>query len=151
LFFNEDGTIRKVIPTLRGVGIVDARSKIQIDRYSAISDARVSVSFLDPTNTFVGWKISLNGTNTWVRFDGVDFGKNNFHSVRARCASATGGEIEIHLDKPDGPLLARVEIGKSSEWKVIDSKLLAVPAGNHDLVIAQTKNNQVELDWISFE
>jgi beta-xylosidase len=31
LFFNVDGTIKKVIPTLRGVGITDASKKIQVD------------------------------------------------------------------------------------------------------------------------
>ncbi|MCB0798945.1 MAG: family 43 glycosylhydrolase, partial [Bacteroidales bacterium] len=33
LFFNEDGTIRKVIPTNRGVGITGASDMIEIDRY----------------------------------------------------------------------------------------------------------------------
>jgi len=64
LNFNDDGTIQKVVPILRGVGVVDAKSKIQIDRYSAISKDGVSDSFLDASNTFAGWKITLNGTNT---------------------------------------------------------------------------------------
>jgi hypothetical protein len=34
LHFNEDGTIQKVVPTLRGVGVTKATEKIQIDRYS---------------------------------------------------------------------------------------------------------------------
>jgi hypothetical protein len=151
LFFNEDGTIQKVIPTLRGVGIVDARSKIQIDRYSAISGDGVSVSYLEETNRFAGWKISLNGTNTWVRFNSVDFGKAGLSSVNVRSVSSTGGSVEIRLDKVDGPLLARVEIGKGSEWKVIRSKLTGAPSGMHDLVVTQNGNNNVELDWISFE
>jgi hypothetical protein len=29
----EDGTIQKVIPTLRGVGVTKASQKIQLDRY----------------------------------------------------------------------------------------------------------------------
>ncbi len=37
LFFNEDKTIRKVIPTFRGIGITKASSQIQVHRYSAIS------------------------------------------------------------------------------------------------------------------
>lgn len=151
LYFNDDGTIQKVIPTLRGVGIVDAKSKIQIDRYSDISKEGVSDSFLNPTNTFEGWKISLNGPDTWVRFDKVDFGNGALKSVNARAVSATGGTAEIHLDKADGPLLAKVKIRKGSEWKVIHSKLVNVPAGVHDLIVTQNKNNNVELDWISFE
>ena len=61
LYFNDDGSIRKVVPTLRGVGVVKATSRIQIDRYSAISDEGASVSFLNSANTFEGWKLSLKG------------------------------------------------------------------------------------------
>ena len=59
LTFNSDGTIVKVKPTLRGVGITDARMKIQIDRYSAISKEGVSVSFVNDENKFEGWKCRL--------------------------------------------------------------------------------------------
>jgi Glycosyl hydrolases family 43/Carbohydrate binding module (family 6) len=151
LFFNEDGTIQKVNPTLRGVGIVDAKSKIQIDRYSAISKEGVTVSFLDATNTFAGWKIALDGKNTWVQFDQVEFGQSGLKSVNVRSASSTGGLIEIRLDKADGPLVARVEIGKDAEWKVIEAKLQSVPTGTHNLFVIQNENNQVDLDWIRFE
>ena len=151
LSFNDDGTIQKVVPTLRGVGIVNAKSNIQIDRYSAISNEGVAVSFLDATNTFAGWKISLNGKNTWVQFDQVDFGKSGLKSVNVRAASSTGGLIEICLDKADGPLLARVEIGKDADWKVINAKLQSVPTGVHNLFVIQNENNQVDLDWIDFE
>jgi len=47
LFFNNDGTIQKVIPTLRGVGVTDASQKIQIDRYSCTSEKGTSIAFLD--------------------------------------------------------------------------------------------------------
>jgi beta-xylosidase len=151
LYFNEDGTIQKVIPTLRGVGIADAKSKIQIDRYSAISKEGVSVSFLNPTNTFEGWKISLNGTNAWVRFDKVDFGKTKLKSVTVMAVSPAKSVVQIHLDKVDGPVLAKVKIGKTSKWKVVKSKVASVPTGIHDLVVSQDGNKNVELDWISFE
>jgi hypothetical protein len=151
LYFNDDGTIRKVIPTLRGVGIVDATSKIQIDRYSAISSRGASVSFLDKTNTFAGWKTSLAGTNSWVQFDRVVFKNRHLHSLIARCVSSAGGTLEVHLDTMEGLLLGRLEIKKGSEWKTIRSKLANLPAGLHDLVVTQTGNANVDVDWISFE
>ena len=151
LHFNDDGTIKKVIPTLRGVGIVDAKSKIQIDRYSDISKEGVSDSFLNETNTFEGWKISLNGTNTWVQFNDVDFGRSDLKKVNVRSVSSTGGTVEIHLDKVDGPLLARVEIGKGADWQTMNSKLVNVPAGIHNLVVTHNEDNDVDLDWVSFE
>src|SRR5215831_3253651 len=74
LFFNSDGTIRKVVPTLRGVGLVEAGSHIQIDRYSARSESGVAVSFLDAANPHAGWKTTFNAAKSWVRFNEVDFG-----------------------------------------------------------------------------
>ena len=85
------------------------------------------------------------------RFDKVDFGKSGLKSVNVRAASAAGSSIEIHIDKVDGPLLAKVEIGKSSEWRSVQSKLKKAPGGVHDLVITQSGNNGVDLDWIRFE
>ena len=119
LHFNDDGTIQKVVPTLRGVGIVDAKSKIQIDRYSAISKEGVSVSFLNDARKFDGWKIALAGKGAWVQFDRVDFGSGGLKAVNVQSVSATGGRVTIRLDKLDGPVLAQVEIPKgtpSGDW-----------------------------------
>ncbi len=151
MYFNEDGTIQKVIPTLRGVGIINAKSTIQIDRYSAISPEGVSVSILNPTNTHEGWKISLNGQNAWVQFDKVDFGTGGLKSVNVQSISSAGTAIEIHIDKADGPLVAKVEIGKGSDWKVASSVLANAPTSMHNLVVTQSGDSNVELDWISFE
>jgi len=151
LFFNDDGTIRKVVPTLRGVGVVDAKSRIQIDRYSATSAEGVAVSFLNPANPGEGWKISLTGASAWVRFNQVDFGQGALKAVAARAVSATGGGIEIHLDKADGPVLGRIEIQPGAEWKIPQAKATNIPSGLHDLVITQTGKNSVDLDWIAFE
>lgn len=49
LNFNPDGTIQKVIPTLRGVGLTKARSHIQIDRYSALQGKGIGIEYLDKT------------------------------------------------------------------------------------------------------
>jgi hypothetical protein len=151
LSFNEDGTIQKVIPTLRGVGIADAKSKLQIDRYSAISEEGVEVSFLNEKNTFEGWKISLDEEDAWVQFDRVDFGDSDLKSVKVRSVSSTGGSVEIRLDKADGTLLAKVEIPEGAEWKEADAKLESVPSGRHDLVVTLGAGDSVELDWVSFE
>src|SRR6187551_644826 len=43
LHFNPDGSIQKVIPTLRGIGITKANDQIQIDRYSEISEKGTSI------------------------------------------------------------------------------------------------------------
>jgi hypothetical protein len=151
LYFNDDGSIKKVIPTLRGVGIADATSKIQIDRYSDISKEGVAASFINTNSTFEGWKISLAGKNTWVKFDRVDFGKGNLKSANVRSRSETGGVVEIRADKVDGPVLARVEIGKGADWQVVNAKVTGAPSGVHDLVVTHNEDSNVDLDWVRFE
>jgi hypothetical protein len=151
LSFNDDGTIKKVVPTLRGVGVVDAKREIQIDRYSAISEAGASVAFIDEKSPHEGWKVALAAKGAWVQFNEVDFGAGGQRSVDVRTESATGGAIEIHLDKTDGPVLARVAIGANSAWTNLHASAGSIPAGIHDLVVTSTADSPVELDWVSFK
>jgi hypothetical protein len=151
LTFNEDGTIQKVVPTLRGVGLCDARRKIQIDRYSTISGEGAAVSYLEPTNTFAGWKVALAGKGAFVRYDRVDYNGTALKSARVRACSATGGVVEVRLDKAEGPVLARIEVPASSDWKETVASLAMVPSGLHDLVVITPEKSDVEMDWLSFE
>jgi hypothetical protein len=151
LFFNKDGSIRKVIPTWRGIGITNAQSKIQVDRYSATSEEGVSLSFLDPLNKHEGWEITLSEKDAWVQYNSVDFGNDNLSSIHVKTASSSGGLIEIRLDKIDGPLAAKIEIDKTTGWKVINSTLANIPSGVHNLVVVLKENSNIELDWICFE
>ncbi len=151
LSFNDDGTIRKVEPTLRGVGIVDAGSRIQIDRASAISLKGVRVSFLDPADPRAGWKIRLAGRDARVRFNDVDFGQAARTSVVARAVARKGGAVAIRVDRDDGPVLGRVEIAPGREWTIVRAPAANIPAGVHDLFVVQAGDSPVELDWISFE
>jgi hypothetical protein len=151
LFFNQDGTIKKVIPTLRGVGLTDASTEIQIDRYSLRSEEGASIAFLDTLNTFGGWKTILDTANAWIQYNGVDFRGSEFHSIKVRALSMTGATIEVRIDKLDGPAIAHIEIPKSNDWKVIQSHLLAYHPGIHNLLIVLNDNKNVGIDWISFE
>jgi hypothetical protein len=151
LFFNEDGTIKKVIPTLRGVGITDASQKIQIDRYSRISNEGASITFLDTLNTFEGWKTILDSANAWIQYNSVDFGSNKFKSVHVKASSKTGGTLQIRLNKMDGPSLAQVTIPKSDEWNIVHSSISKFQPGIHNLIVLLIDNKNVELDWVNFE
>jgi hypothetical protein len=148
LYFNADGTIQKVMPTLRGVGLVPATSEIQIDRYS--SSEGVAVSFLDPSNPHAGWKTAFNAGKSWVRFNEVDFGRGAQKSLEVRAKSSGKGVLEIRLDEPDGPVLARVKVGEGAEWKQFRGTAKKIPAGVHDLIVTQGGAEPVEVDWMSF-
>ncbi len=150
LFFNEDGTIRKVIPTLRGAGVTPASQKIEIDRYSLKSGTGVAIAFLDTLNTCKGWKTILDNRNAWIRYNAVDFGIEKLKSVQVKVLSQTGSTLQIHLDNADGPLLSEVKIPGGTDWKTVDSPVLEFPPGIHNLVVVLKDNNPVEIDWIRF-
>ena len=151
LFFNEDGTIRKVIPTLRGVGFTGASQRIQIDRYSCMSSEGASVAFVDTLNTFGGWKTILGIANAWIQYNGVDFGTNQFKSINVRALSRAGGTLQVRQDKVDGPVIAQVEIPAGKEWNTVKARLSGLKAGVHNLVVSLAYNKPVEVDWVCFE
>ncbi len=151
LFFNEDGTIQKVIPTLRGIGTTHATSVIQIDRYSAKSDDGIAVDFIDTSNRFGGWKTVFNKKDSWIKYNTVEFGKKKLNSVVIKAASATGGTLDVHLDNMNNPAIATIEIPRTNEWKEIKASLSNYKTGIHHLIISLKTNSNVEVDWVKFE
>jgi len=151
LFFNEDGSIKKVIPTLRGVGVTDASTKIQIDRYSLRSNTGSSIEFLDTLNKFEGWKTILDSANAWIQYNSVDFGNNKVKSVNVRAKSKTGGSLQLRLDKMDSPVIAEVKISRDSEWNIFDFPVKEYRSGIHNLIVQLKNNSVIEIDWVSFK
>jgi hypothetical protein len=151
MFFNADGTIRKVVPTLRGVGLTNASQKIQTDRYSYICEKGASVAFIDTLDTFKGWKTVLNEPNAWIQYNGVDFRKGKFKSLLINALSETGGSIQIRLNNSKGMVIAQVEIPKNREWSIVKAPVPKLKPGVQNLIVLLSGNNPVEVDWISFE
>ena len=150
LFFNDDGSIRKVTPTLRGIGITPASAKIEIDRYSAVSPTGTAVEFLDTLNTFLGWKAVMKEKNTWIAYNAVDFGTASCKSVRLRAWSAAGSTVQIRLDKVTGPLLSEVKIPAGAGWQEVESGVTGVLPGKHNLILVLKDGLPTEIDWIRF-
>ena len=151
LFFNEDGTIQKVTPTMRGVGVTSASQKIEVDRYSIKSDTGVSIAFLDTMNTSGGWKVVLGNQGAWIQYNAVDSGNGKYRSVQVKALSRAGGTVQIRLDNAGGPVLSEVKIPGSKDWITVDSGLSKLQPGVHNLVIMLKGDNPVEVDWIRIE
>jgi hypothetical protein len=151
LFFNPDGTIRKVIPTLRGVGLVNASNEIQIDRYSRICEKGIAVEFIDKMNTFKGWKTVFAAKDAWIQFNAVDFAKKKYKSVVVKAVSKTGGSIQVHLNSVNGPVVATVNVPKGNDWQTVKVSASKLKSGVQNLVVSSANNNPVEIDWIRFE
>lgn len=151
LAFNEDGTIRKVTPTLRGIGITSAGSEIQPDRYSAISDRGVSIAFLDTADRFKGWKTVFSEASAWVQYNSVDFGKKPFRSVQVRVMAEGDHTIEIHSGSTTGPLIARITATRSGEWNTVKAPVSKFTPGLQNIFVVSKGDTPVSVDWIKFE
>lgn len=151
LFFNTDGTIQKVIPTLRGVGLTKATKEIQIDRYSNYSNNGVQIAFLDTSNRSMGWKTSFTKKGAWLQYNSVDFGQKALKTISAKCLSELGAKIQIRTNSVNGPIIAEFTIEKSSNWKIYTTNLIKFEVGQQNLFIVSNTDKKVSLDWIRFE
>jgi len=149
LFFNSDNTIRKVIPTLRGIGVTEAPTPIQLDRYSNISDG-VEIAFIDTANRFQGWKVIFSRDNQWVQYNSVHFKKSKA-TIHIRVRAPSGGKLEVRLNGENGDLIAEVDIPNTSEWKIVERKVNNLKIGTQNLVLIAKSNTPVEVDWITFK
>ncbi|MCG8391364.1 MAG: family 43 glycosylhydrolase [Cytophagales bacterium] len=136
LHFKEDGTIKKVKPTLRGIGTPTIGDTLQVDRYSAIQSAETAfVGGNEPT----GWMVCNTKPQGFVRFDRVDFGDGKARRVQARiaCGQRTGS-FEVRLGGPKGKLVAEFPVkhtGGWNHWQTIETEIKEPVEGVHDLVV----------------
>lgn len=151
LFFNDDGTIKKVIPTLRGVGLTNANKEIQIDRYSKKSDGGVTVDFLDTMDRFKGWKTIFNGADSWIQYNSVDFAKKALKNVLLKTTSENGGVLQVRTNNINGPVIAEIKVPKGADWKTIKAPVKKFQGGVQNLFVVSKDNGKTEVDWIKFE
>lgn len=147
LSFNADGTIRKVVPTLRGVGNTSARSRIQVDRYSRIAGG-ADIAFLDDNDRFKGWMTSFPRRGAKVEYDRVDFGSETVEEIAVMARAKAGSRIAVNAN---GRVIAVVDIPKTSTWNVIRAKVKNAPQGMADISVELLKGSGLEIDWIGFD
>ena len=97
-----------------------------------------------------GWKTTFNAAKSWVRFNDINFGQGAQKTIEVRAKALGGGALEIRLDRLDGPLVGRVEVGRGTEWRIASVAAKGTPAGVHDLVVSQVGAGPVEVDWVRF-
>lgn len=151
LNFNPDGTIQKVVPTLRGVGVMPAEREIKIDRYSKVSDSGVSIAFLNPAVTFKGWKTTFATAGSWLEYDRVDFGRGRSKQITVRAKSERGGALQIRVNAADGPIVADVSIPSGEAVTNVTVPVLARQRGIRNLYVVSKHDGPVEVEWLQFQ
>lgn len=146
LSFRPDGTIVKVHPTLRGVGITDARRHIEIDRYSRISPTGAQVVLLDSLQPFRGWALHLTRQG-WARYNRVAFRPNLCRlTLRARAQSPSSVAVTVGNQR-----IARLSIAPCDTFAEQTVTIAPVAAGTHDIGLQLEKGSSADIDWLSFE
>ena len=147
LYFNPDGTIQEVKPTLRGVGPVKASMKVHIDRYSSIDGA--VIEYLDTTDLFQGWKTVFAKEGDVVTFNELDFGKKAPKKVIFRYKADEGAQVALRAGEK---AYAEFGLPASSEWTEYECDLKSVRIkGLQDISVALCADAALEIDWITFK
>ncbi len=151
LSFNADGTIQKVIPTLRGAGLTNAKSEIQIDRYSKLDAANTEISFLDTANTFQGWKTTFKNTGAWIQYNAVDFGKQAGKKIILKTKAGENSKVEIRIGGINGTLIGTASVQRDNNWMTIGADIQKKTTGVQDIVLVLKEGSGLDIDWIKFE
>ena len=171
LFFNPDGTIQEVKPTMRGVGINKATEKIQIDRYSTASDG-VTTAHVDTTIAFSGDYATIPAKG-WMKYADVDFSclTDGYMIVNAKASDNTefcireGNakgkvlariKLTVKPEQPTGgaaanPMMSRFRRDMTNQWLTQTVSLDYVPKGVVDLVVTCEGPGAASIDWVLFK
>jgi hypothetical protein len=171
LYFNADGTIQEVKPTMRGVGINKATERIEIDRYSNASEG-VTTAHVDTTIAFSGDYATIPSKG-WMRYADVDFSclTDGYLQISVKASddtefcirekSATGkviARIKLTVRPPEptsgaaaNPMMARFRRDQRNQWLTQTSTLEYTPKGVTDLVITNEGGGELSVDWILFK
>ena len=165
--FRPDGTIGEVVPTMRGVGINRAASRIDVDRYSQASTGVVT-AFVDSLQPFRGWHATLPAKGSWLRYADVDFTDvtDGYLVVCAKAADNT--EFYVREKTAKGKVIAKIKMtvksevtrpgsptpfrrDQSGQWLTLTSTIDYTPKGITDLVITNEGGAAVSIDWLQFK
>jgi len=167
--FNADGTIREVYPSMRGVGVSPATSRIEVDRFalaaplsargqSATSTSPVTIAFNDSLQPFNGWHAVLPAKGARLTYTDVDFSalrEGAYALVRVRAQANT--ELTLHAGKRQlvrMPVTVITERGQfrrdqSGQWLTLTAPLQYIPRKVADLSVT-CQGEGVDIDWVQF-
>ena len=171
LYFNADGTIQEVKPTMRGVGINKATEKIEIDRYSTASEG-VTTAHVDTTIAFSGDYATIPSKG-WMRYADVDFSclTDGYMQINVKASDDTEfcirekdakgkviARIKLAVRPPEpapgaaaNPMMSRFRRDLRNQWLTQTTTLEYTPAGVTDLVITNEGEGELSVDWLLFK
>ncbi|MBN2684068.1 MAG: family 43 glycosylhydrolase [Pontiellaceae bacterium] len=153
--YNTDGSVSKLNRTLEGVepvGTIDAYSRTEAETMAWGQGVETAK---DET---VGVYVTNIDNSDYIRIREVNFGdheRSGMFSVRVACGAEGGGHIDVRMDQPYGPLIARVNVESTNgwdQWKTLQDRYSSM-MGVHDLYLVFSGGNGelFNVDWWKFD
>lgn len=158
--YNTNGTIPE-LPWWSDQGVEQIGS---LDPYKRVEAETIAYSAGVKTGTVIEWKknnssdkksavkkqiVTSVNNGDYIKVQGVNFSKGA-SSIEVNVASLNGGQIEIHTDKINGPLLGLVSIhasGEEDSWKTRTAPLKNID-GVHDVFfVFKGDKDLFNFDW----
>jgi len=133
LQFNEDGTIKLVVPTRRGVGVTDGRGHIEMDRSNVIGGG-ATIAYNDTTNCSLGWKLSLPAG-----------GFAEYGNVKITDPS----NYTVYVSQPGW--FGRTSLKKIDEVPGLTLDIKKLDSGYYVVRVENKGERAQEVDWISIQ
>ena len=115
MYFEEDGSIRKVVYTTDGVkqiGHLDPFSRVEAETFAAQHGIETETCSAD------GMNLTDIHDGDWVKVAGVDFGTDGAKKFTARVAAdGTGGAVELRIGSPDGSVIGTCQVESTGGWQ----------------------------------
>lgn len=156
LFYNEDGTIKPVVPTSTGPAQLASVNPYVRQEAEMMAAQSYLLPGIEVENIGKVRAVTKIDDGDWIKIAGVDFadGATKFEAIAATPQS--GGAIEVRLDAEDGPLLGTCSIkatGAWDQWKPHSCQITGAK-GKHDLYLKFTgeTGDLFNLDaWMFFQ
>lgn len=153
--YNADGTFPIIHHTQEGVAPIATLNPYKRQEAETIAFSKgVKSEQTDDTGVY----ISEIHNDDYIKVREVDFGNESpdAFAISAACSSL-GGSLEVHLDKKDGELVAKIDVSKTGgweKWKTFSAQMMKKVTGKHDIyfVFKGLKGSKLfNFDWWKFE
>ena len=135
-----------VKPTLRGIGITQSNTQIQLDRYTALSAKGDSIAYLEPSNYFAGWKTVFYEKGAWAQYNTVNFAKAP-KKVTVKVVAPSAGQLEI---LQDNKVISTVNVPADRQLVTVDAPVKGAAKGVHNLKVRMVTDGKIQVDWLTF-
>jgi hypothetical protein len=150
IHYSDSGDIPEVYPTDYGVGRYDGSKQIEAENYF---DKSTSIGYEDCTDSGAGFDVTNITSDSWLKFQQVDFGAG-VDSFQARASASSGGSsIEIRLGSVLGTLIGTCDVPPGDQtWETLVTGLGSTISGVNDVVLVFKggAGNLFRLNWIRF-